>query len=203
MFSGKTALITGSTSGIGLGLAYAFAEKGANIILNGFGDVELIEKHRETLEKKYDIHAVYDAADMSSSDEIESMCNRALAEFNSVDILINNAGIQHVSKIEEFPVDKWNDIIAINLSSAFHTIRCLVSTMKEVGWGRIINIASAHGLVASPFKSAYISAKHGMIGLTKTVALETAQNNITCNAMPRICQNTIGRRSDSRPSKRA
>jgi 3-hydroxybutyrate dehydrogenase len=183
MLDKKTALVTGSTSGIGLGIAHALAENGAHIILNGFGDEQVIEKERGAIEKKYGVQAVYDNADMSDPSQISAMCDRAIAEFGAIDILVNNAGIQFVSKIEEFPNEKWDQILAINLSSAFHTSKALIPAMKEKGWGRIINIASAHGLVASPYKSAYVSAKHGMLGLTKTVALEVAQNGITCNAI--------------------
>lgn len=183
MLKGKTALITGSTSGIGLGIAKALAAEGVNVILNGFGDAAAIEKIREEIEKKCGVVAVYDGADMSKPSEIQAMCKRAIAEFGAVDVLVNNAGIQYVSKIEDFPEEKWDAIIAINLSSAFHTIKALLPGMKEKRWGRIVNIASAHGLVASPYKAAYISAKHGMLGLTKTVALEVAQDDITCNAI--------------------
>ncbi len=180
--SGKTALITGSTSGIGLGIAKEFAAHGVNIIMNGFGDPEVIEQNRVFLES-HDVRAVYNDADMTKPDEITAMVEVAEEEFGSIDILVNNAGIQHVSPIEEFPPEKWDDILAISLSSAFHTTRAALSGMKKSGWGRIINICSAHGLVASPYKSAYVAAKHGLLGFTKTVALEVAQDNITCNAI--------------------
>jgi len=182
MLHGKTALITGSTSGIGLGVARALAEAGANIILNGFGDKAAIERQRAALEE-LGVTARYAPADMTRPDEIAAMAEQAIAEFGAVDILVNNAGIQHVSPIEDFPPERWDMIIAINLSSVFHTTRSLLPAMRTRGWGRIINIASAHGLVASKFKSAYVTAKHGVLGLTKTVALETAGDNITANAI--------------------
>lgn len=183
MLKGKSALITGSTSGIGLGIAWALAAEGVNIVLNGFGDAAEIEKIRSDIEKKHGVKAVYSNADMSKPDEIRSMCEEAGKAYGGIDIMVNNAGIQHVSPIEDFPEDKWNAIIGINLSSAFHTTKAVVPGMKDKGWGRIINVASAHGLVASPFKSAYVAAKHGMVGLTKVTALELAQDNITCNAI--------------------
>jgi 3-hydroxybutyrate dehydrogenase len=182
-FKGKTALITGSTSGIGLGCARALAAEGANIVLNGFGDATDIEALRAGIEKEFSVSATYSPADMSKPDEIAAMVADASKKFGAVDILINNAGIQFVSPIEDFPVEKWNAIIAINLSSAFHTIRACVPGMKKKGWGRIINTASAHSLVASPFKAAYVAAKHGIAGLTKTVALEVATSKITCNCI--------------------
>jgi 3-hydroxybutyrate dehydrogenase len=180
---GKTALVTGSTSGIGLGLATAFAAEGCNIVLNGFGDAGEIEKIRAGLAKDHGVTVTYSPADMMKGDEIAAMVADAEREFGSIDILCNNAGIQHVAPIDEFPVDKWNAIIAINLTSAFHTIRAALPKMKAKGWGRIINTASAHALVASPFKSAYVAAKHGIAGLTKTVALEVATKGITVNAI--------------------
>lgn len=183
MLQGKVALITGSTSGIGLGIAKAMAAEGANIVLNGFGDADEIEKIRQELETYHSVKALYYDADMSKPEQIRVMCKSAIAEFGTVDILVNNAGIQFVSPVEEFPEEKWDAIIAINMSSAFHTIKALLPGMRKAGWGRIINIASAHGLVASPFKSAYVTAKHGMIGMTKTIALEAARDNITCNAI--------------------
>lgn len=183
MLKNKSAVITGSTSGIGSGIARALAAEGVNIVLNGFGDAAEIENLRSEIEKKYGVKAIYSDADMTNPDEIRSMCEEAKKAFGSVDILVNNAGIQHVSPIEDFPEDKWDAIIGINLSSAFHTTKAVVPGMKEKGWGRIINVASAHGLVASPFKSAYVAAKHGMVGLTKVTALELAQDNITCNAI--------------------
>ena len=183
MLKGKTALVTGSTSGIGRGIAEALAAQGANIILNGLGDHAQIEKLRVKIGADHGIAVRFDGADMSSSMEIESMMNRAIAEFGAVDVLVNNAGIQHVAPVEEFPVEKWEAIIAINLVAVFHTIRHAVPAMKARKWGRIINIASAHALVASPFKSAYVASKHGIAGLTKTVALEVAEEGVTVNAI--------------------
>jgi 3-hydroxybutyrate dehydrogenase len=183
MLKGKTALVTGSTSGIGQGIAEAFAASGANVVLNGFGRADEIEALREKIAKIHGVVVHYDGADMSRPDAIEAMVKRAIAEFGAVDVLVNNAGIQHVAPIEEFPVEKWNAIIAINLVASFHTIRHALPVMKQRKWGRIINIASAHALVASPFKSAYVAAKHGVAGLTKTVALEVAESGITVNAI--------------------
>jgi 3-hydroxybutyrate dehydrogenase len=183
MLKGKSALVTGSTSGIGLGIAQALAAQGANVMLNGFGDANEIKAVRDRLERTHGIKAIYSAADMSCPEEIHAMVSEAIDVFGAVDILVNNAGIQHVAPVEEFPLEKWDAILAINLSSSFHTIRTALPRMRERGWGRIVNIASAHGLVASPFKSAYIAAKHGLVGLTKTVALETAGKGITCNAI--------------------
>ena len=183
MLKNKTVLITGSTSGIGLGIAHGFGKEGCNLIINGFGDAAEIETIRSGLEKDYGIKVIYDGADMSKAESIEAMMNHAAKEFGGVDVLVNNAGIQHVSPIEEFPVAKWDAIISINLSSAFHTSRLAIPYMKSKHWGRIINIASAHALVASPFKSAYVAAKHGIMGLSKTVALEVAEHGITCNAI--------------------
>jgi 3-hydroxybutyrate dehydrogenase len=183
MLKGKNALVTGSTSGIGLGYARALAAQGANVTINGFGDAAAIEKERSGIEKDFGVKAVYSPADMSKPAEIADMVHTAEKTFGSVDILINNAGIQYVSPIEEFPIEKWDQIIAINLSSAFHTIRAAVPGMKARKWGRIINTASAHSLVASPFKAAYVSAKHGLAGLTKTVALEVATFGITVNCI--------------------
>ena len=179
----RVVLVTGSTSGIGLGIARAFAAAGMNIMLNGFGDKNEIETTRAVLAKDYDIKTAYSAADMSKPTEIVAMVADARIAFGKVDVLVNNAGIQHVEAIETFPVAKWDAIIAINLSSAFHATRAVIPEMKARKWGRIINIASAHGLVASPFKSAYVAAKHGIVGLTKTVALETAEDGITVNAI--------------------
>ena len=179
---GKTAVITGSTSGIGLGLAHGLADAGVNLVINGFGDKDEIEAERKELEGK-GIQCIYHGADMTKPEEIEDLINTAEQTFGGIDILINNAGIQHVSKIEEFPDAKWEAIIAINLSSSFYTTKHTIPLMKKQGWGRVINMVSAHGLVASPFKSAYVSAKHGMIGFTKTIALEVAEDNITVNAI--------------------
>jgi len=183
MFKGKTALITGSTSGIGLGIAREFAARGAHIVLNGFGDAAEIARLRNEIAAAHDVHVLYDGADMSRTDAIESMMSRAIGEFGAIDLLINNAGIQHVAPVDEFPLDKWNAILAINLSAAFHTTRLALPAMKYKGFGRIVNVASAHALVASPFKSAYVAAKHGIAGLTKTVALEVAEAGITVNAV--------------------
>jgi 3-hydroxybutyrate dehydrogenase len=179
----KNAIVTGSTSGIGLGMATAFAEAGMNLMLNGFGAAAEIEKIRTELAETYRVKVLYSPADMSKPQQIAEMVEQAKAELGSVDVLVNNAGIQHVQPIEEFPPEKWDAIIAINLSSAFHTIHHTLAAMKASGWGRIINLASAHGLVASPYKSAYVAAKHGILGLTKTVALEVAQHGITVNAI--------------------
>jgi 3-hydroxybutyrate dehydrogenase len=183
VLKGKTALVTGSTSGIGLGVAEGFAKEGVNLILNGFGNAAEIEKIRAGLASKYGVKVLYDAADMSKPDQIEAMMKKAASDLGGVDILVNNAGIQHVCPVEEFPVDRWDAIIAINLTSAFHTTRLAVPGMKAKGWGRIINVASAHALVASPFKSAYVASKHGIMGFTKTIALEVAEFGITCNAI--------------------
>jgi 3-hydroxybutyrate dehydrogenase len=183
MLKGKNAVVTGSTSGIGLGIARAFAKDGANVVLNGFGPAEQIEKERSAIESEFGIKAMYSPADMTKPAEIAAMIKMAETELGSCDILVNNAGIQHVAPIEEFPVEKWDQIIAINLSSAFHAIRAAVPGMKARKWGRIIQTASAHSLVASPFKAAYVSAKHGIAGLTKTVALELATFGITCNCI--------------------
>jgi 3-hydroxybutyrate dehydrogenase len=181
--TGKTAVVTGSTSGIGLAYARTMAWAGANVVINGMGDAAEIEKERAAIESEFKVKAVYSPADMTKPAEIAEMVALGEKTFGSVDILINNAGIQFVSPIEEFPPEKWDAIIAINLSSAFHGIRAAVPGMKKRGWGRIISTASAHSLVASPFKSAYIAAKHGIAGLTKTVALELATFKITCNCI--------------------
>jgi 3-hydroxybutyrate dehydrogenase len=179
----KTAVVTGSTSGIGLAIARAMAKEGANVVINGFGEAASIEQERSGIEKEFGVKAVYSAADMSKPDEIEGMIGDAVRSFGSVDILVNNAGIQFVSPIEEFPREKWDQIIAINLSSAFHAMHAAIPGMKAKKWGRIINTASAHSLVASPFKSAYVAAKHGIAGLTKTAALELATSGITVNCI--------------------
>ena len=183
MLKGKTALVTGSTSGIGLATARALAQDGANIMLNGFGDKAAIEKIRTGIEKDFGVKARHSAADMTKPAEIVEMLRTTEKEFGALDVLVNNAGIQHVANIEDFPIEKWDAIIAINLSSSFHTIRAAVAGMKKRKWGRIINIASAHGLVASTQKVAYVSAKHGLVGLTKVVAMETANAGVTCNAI--------------------
>lgn len=179
MLKGKTALVTGSTSGIGLGIALCLARQGANLVLNGFGDAAA----PQAAVKALGVKAGYHGADMSKPAEIEAMMAYAASEFGGVDILVNNAGIQHVAAIEDFPAERWDAIIAINLSSAFHTTRLALPAMRRKNWGRVINIASAHGLVASAQKSAYVAAKHGIVGLTKTIALETATSGITVNAI--------------------
>ena len=183
MLKAKTAVVTGSTSGIGLGIARALAKDGANVMINGFGDKAEIEATRSGIEAEFGVNALYSPADMSKPAEIADMIKTADRAFGGVDILVNNAGIQHVSPIEDFPIEKWDAIIGINLSSAFHTIRAAVPGMKAKKWGRIISTASAHSLVASPFKAAYVSAKHGLAGLTKTVALELATFGITANCI--------------------
>jgi 3-hydroxybutyrate dehydrogenase len=179
----RTALVTGSTSGIGLAYARALAAEGANVVINGFGDADAIEKERAAIETDFEVKARYSAANMMKPDEIAAMVAEAEKEFGAIDILVNNAGIQHVAPVDEFPIEKWDQIIAINLSSAFHTTRAALPKMKAKSWGRIINTASAHAFVASPFKSAYVSAKHGIAGFTKTVALEVATHGITVNAI--------------------
>ena len=179
MLKGKTALVTGSTSGIGLGIAKCLAARGVNIVLNGFGDAEGPQSEIRAL----GVQVAYHGADMSKPAEIEAMMKFAADKFGRVDILVNNAGIQHVAKIEDFPVDKWDAILAINLSSAFHATRLALPAMKAADWGRIINVASVHGLVGSADKSAYVAAKHGLVGLTKVTALETASSGVTCNAI--------------------
>ncbi len=182
MLKGKTAVITGSTSGIGLGVAQVLAEQGADIVLNGFGDLDQIQAIRTQLES-HGIKTAYIAADLMKPEENQRLIDEATATFGSVDILVNNAGIQHVAKVEEFPIDRWQQILDLNLSAAFWAIQRALPLMRQKSWGRIINIASAHGLVASSEKSAYVAAKHGLVGLTKVVALETAESGITCNAI--------------------
>jgi 3-hydroxybutyrate dehydrogenase len=182
-FANRHALVTGSTSGIGLAIARALAKEGASVTINGFGDAAAIEKQRAGIESDFGVKAAYSAADMSKANEIEAMIAEAEKTFGSVDLLVNNAGIQFVSPIEEFPTTKWDQILAINLSSAFHTIHAATPGMKARKWGRIVNTASAHSLVASPFKSAYVAAKHGLAGLTKTVALELATFGVTANCV--------------------
>ena len=179
MLKGKTALVTGSTSGIGLGIAKALAEQGANIMMNGFGEKDAAMAQV----KAFGVEVDYHGADMSKPAEIEAMMQATEKRFGAVDILVNNAGIQHVANVEDVPVDRWDAIIAINLSSAFHTTRMAMPGMKQRNWGRIINLASVHGLVGSAQKSAYVAAKHGIVGLTKVTALETAQTGVTCNAI--------------------
>jgi 3-hydroxybutyrate dehydrogenase len=183
MLNGKAAVVTGSTSGIGLAVARALAGAGANVMLNGFGGAAEIEKTRSGIEKEFKVKALYDGADMTKPAEIAAMIKSAEKAYGVVDILVANAGIQHVAPIEEFPIEKWDAIIAINLSSAFHAVRAAVPGMKAKKWGRIICTASAHSLVASPFKAAYVTAKHGLTGLTKTVALEVATFGITMNCI--------------------
>jgi len=183
MLKGRSAVITGSTSGIGLGIARALAAQSASVVINGFGDAAAIEGLRGELERTHGVRALYDAADMTQPAQIAAMIAAAERELGAVDILVNNAGIQFVAPVDEFPLDKWDAIIAVNLSSAFHATRAALPGMKRRGWGRIVNVASAHGLVASPYKSAYIAAKHGVVGFTKSVALEVARQGITCNAV--------------------
>lgn len=183
MLKGKTALITGSTSGIGLAIAQHMAQNGANVVINGLGDAQEIEAARSHIEEKFKVSCTYSPANMAQPAEIRDMVHNAIQHFGKLDILVNNAGIQHVCPIDEFPDDKFDAIIAINLVSSFHTIKATLQSMKANQWGRIINVASAHALVASPFKSAYVAAKHGIAGLTKTVALEVAEQGITVNAI--------------------
>ncbi len=183
MLKGKTALVTGSTSGIGLGMARRFASEGANVVLNGFGDQGEIESLRREIAEQYNVQVTYSNADMSKPDQIEAMIREAESTFGAVDILVNNAGIQHVAAIDEYPPEKWEAVIAINLNHCFYTTHYALPKMREKGWGRILNVASAHGLVGSAGKSAYVAAKHGVIGLTKVTALDTAGSGITCNAL--------------------
>jgi 3-hydroxybutyrate dehydrogenase len=183
MLQQKSSIVTGSTSGIGLGIAHAFAAQGADVMLNGFGDTDEIEATRAEMERRYGVKVRYSAADMSQPAQIREMAAAAEAAFGKVDIVVNNAGIQHVAPIEEFPQAKWDAIIAINLSSAFHLIKAVLPGMKARRFGRIVNVASAHGLTASPFKAAYVAAKHGLIGLSKTVAIEVAEFGVTSNTI--------------------
>jgi len=182
MLQGKLALVTGSTSGIGLGIARALAGRGCGIVLNGFGDAGEIERLRASIASEFGVRAFFERGDLTRTADIEALMARC-ASHGGIDVLVNNAGIQHVSPLESFPVERWDAVIALNLSSAFHTARLALPTMKGRNWGRIINIASAHGLVASVDKSAYVAAKHGIVGLTKVIALETARTGVTCNAI--------------------
>jgi 3-hydroxybutyrate dehydrogenase len=183
MIDGKLALVTGSTSGIGLGIAEKLAQRGANIVLNGFGDPAEIERLRAELAERHGVKVEYENADLMKPAEVESLVGRLVERHEAIDILVNNAGIQHVARVENFPAERWDAVIALNLSAAFHATRCALPAMQQRNWGRIINIASAHGLVASVEKSAYVAAKHGIVGLTKVVALENARTGITCNAI--------------------
>lgn len=181
--SGKVSVVTGSTSGIGLGIARELAKRGSKVVLNSHSKNEKAQQAMRAMSEEMDVEVAFIRADMSKADECRALIEQAVRQLGGVDILVNNAGIQHVAAIEEFPVEKWDAILAINLSSAFHTTAAAVPAMRARGWGRIVNISSAHGLTASPYKSAYVSAKHGMMGLTKVVALETAEEDITCNAV--------------------
>jgi 3-hydroxybutyrate dehydrogenase len=183
LLAGKVALITGSTSGIGLGIARSLAVAGAAIVLNGFGPTDQIKQAQDAIADEFGVTVRYSAADMTKPDAIGGMIAMTLEEFGRLDVLVNNAGIQHVAPVDQFPAAKWDAILAINLSSAFHTIQHALPSMRKNGFGRIVNVASAHGLVGSPFKAAYVAAKHGIVGLTKVVALETAEDGITCNAI--------------------
>ncbi|WP_207541131.1 3-hydroxybutyrate dehydrogenase [Sabulicella rubraurantiaca] len=182
-FEGRVAVVTGSTSGIGLGIAEALAARGAAVVLNGLGGREEAEVARRRLAEAHGVPVLYDAADMSRGGEVQGLVERSAAALGAVDILVNNAGVQHVAPIEDFPSERWELILAVNLSAVFHATRAVLPGMKRRGWGRVVNIASAHGLVASPFKSAYVAAKHGVLGLTKVAALEAATSGVTCNAV--------------------
>jgi 3-hydroxybutyrate dehydrogenase len=181
--SGKVALVTGSTSGIGLGIARTLASAGADLVINGFGEAGAIERERQAIESDFQVRCIYSPADMRDPAQVRAMISESSSALGRVDILVNNAGIQHTAKVQDFPLEKWDAILAINLSAAFHATAAALPGMLERNWGRIINIASAHGLVASPEKSAYVAAKHGLVGLTKVVALETATTGVTCNAI--------------------
>lgn len=183
MLKGKVAVVTGSTSGIGLGIATAFAQQGAHVVLNGFGEAAATEKLRTELAAEYDVKVLYDSADLSQAGAVRQLVTNTVQVLGRIDILVNNAGIQHTALIEDFPVEKWDAILALNLSAVFHGTAAALPHMKKQGWGRIINIASAHGLVGSPNKSAYVAAKHGVVGLTKVTALETAGSGVTANAI--------------------
>lgn len=183
MLKGKVAIVTGSTSGIGLGIATAFAQQGADIVLNGFGDAAEVETLRAALAQQHGVQVLYDAADLSRGAAVRSLIDNTVAKLGRIDILVNNAGIQHTALIEEFPIDKWDAILALNLSAVFHGTAAALPYMKKQGWGRIVNIASAHGLVGSANKSAYVAAKHGVVGFTKVTALETAGLGVTANAI--------------------
>jgi 3-hydroxybutyrate dehydrogenase len=202
--AGRVAVVTGSTSGIGLGIARALAAAGADVVLNGLGEPEEVEATRAAIEAEFGVRVRYDGGNLMDPREAASLIEQAAASLGRVDILVNNAGIQHVSPIEDFPAEKWDAILALNLSAAFHTIRAAFAGMKAQGYGRIINVASAHALVASPFKSAYVAAKHGVLGLTKVVALEGAEHNVTCNAIcpgyvwTPLVENQIGATAEAR-----
>ncbi len=183
MLKGRSAVVTGSTSGIGLGIANVLAAKGANLVINGFGDAAAIEKERAGLEAKYGVKVVYSGADISKPDEVKAMVDLCVSSFGAIDILVNNAGIQHTSSVEEFPAEKWHAIIAINLSGIFFGMQAALPHMRAKGFGRIINIGSVHGLIGSKHKSAYVAAKHGVVGMSKVVALETAGSGVTCNTI--------------------
>ena len=183
MLKGKSAMVTGSTSGIGLGIATVLAQQGCNVGLNGFGDANEIERIQTRLVRDHSVKAAYYAADLSQPEAVRDMIRRAESDFGAIDVLVNNAGIQHVAPVEEFPDERWDAVLAVNLSAAFHSIKAALPRMRQRRWGRIINIASAHGLVGSPGKVAYVAAKHGIVGMSKVVALETANDGITCNAI--------------------